>query len=321
MQRSPRYLTLLESGELAERAAILEDLLEECTLCPNRCRVNRKAGRKGACGVGAENEVASITIHPWEEPPISGTGGSGTVFYSGCTMECLFCQNYPISQMGVGRILTDEQMAAEMLKLQGRGAHNINLVTPTHQVPGFVRALLLAVPRGLSLPVVYNTSGYEEVETLRLLEGIVDIYLPDIKYSRADAARFCSGRASYVEVNRRAISEMWRQVGPLALDSRGIAWRGMLVRHMVLPEGLSGTRECMAFLARTIGPEAWVSLMSQYFPAHKALQPPPLHRKATREEYEDAFRSLVELGLSKGFVQEHSGEDEVECDKEKIKEE
>lgn len=306
----PGYVTLYENGSLMERAAILDEMLTCCELCPRRCRVNRKAGQLGACGVDDRPKTAAINIHPWEEPPISGVHGSGTVFFSGCTMKCLFCQNYPISQLGVGRILTAEDLAREMLKLQERGAHNINLVTPTHQTPVFIQSLLTAVPLGLRIPIVYNTSGYETIETLRLLEGVVDIYLPDIKYDDPAAARFCSRSADYVAHNRAALLEMWRQVGPIRVDREGIAYKGMLVRHMVLPQNLSGTRDCLAFLAREIGPEVWVSLMNQYFPAHKAIHTPPLDRKTTREEYERAIEALEEFGLDNGFIQECPDDEE-----------
>ncbi len=303
-ERVPGYVALYESGELAERARQLEEMLASCRLCPRQCRVDRTAGQKGACGSGMHPVVAAASLHPWEEPPLSGALGSGTIFFSGCTMNCVFCQNYPISQLGVGRELTPDGLAGEMLGLQRRGVHNLNLVTATHQMPFVVRALLIAVPLGLRLPVVYNTSGYETLETLRLLEGIVEVYLPDIKYSVPDAAHFCSGRRDYVHCNRRALVEMWRQVGPLHTDERGIAYRGMLVRHMVLPEDLSGTRDCLAFLARELGRSVWVSLMSQYFPAHKAHGLPPLDRKITGAEYEAALEALDDLQIVNGFVQE-----------------
>jgi putative pyruvate formate lyase activating enzyme len=219
-------------------------------------------------------------------------------------MSCVFCQNYPISQLGVGREVTPESLAREMLGLQSRGVHNLNLVTATHQMPFVARALLIAVPRGLRLPLVYNTSGYETLETLRLLEGIVDIYLPDIKYSASEAARFCSGCRDYVQYNRPALMEMWRQAGPLQVDEYGIAYRGMLVRHMVLPEDLSGTRECLAFLVHEMGSSVWVSLMSQYFPAHKAHSLPPLDRRITHLEYGHALEALDDFHLDNGFVQE-----------------
>lgn len=268
------------------------------------CGVDRLAGERGFCRTGPEAVVAAVNVHPWEEPPISGTGGSGTVFFSGCTMGCVFCQNYPISQMGVGREMSTETLAEGMLGLQRKGVHNINLVTPTHQLPAFVRALRAAAERGLEVPVVYNTSGYERVETLRLLEGIVDVYLPDIKYDSPEAARFCSGVSDYVEVNRAALLEMRRQAGTLEMDDAGIVRKGLMIRHLVLPEGLSGTRECLAFVREKLGPETWISIMNQYFPAHRAFSLPPLDRKVTEEEYESALALLDEFGLENGFVQE-----------------
>jgi putative pyruvate formate lyase activating enzyme len=305
-KEKPAYLTLYEHGILAERAQLLDELLSSCLLCPRQCRVNRKAGQLGACGVDARPKVAAVNIHPWEEPPISGTRGSGTIFFSGCTLQCIFCQNYPISQLGVGRYMSVEELAKKMLTLQRKGAHNINLVTGTHQMAAVVKALLLAVRQGFSLPVVHNTSGYERVEILRLLEGIVDIYLPDIKYADSEVAQRCSSRADYVECNRLALLEMWRQVGPLKLDVEGIAYRGMLIRHLVLPEDLSGTADGLAFLAEQIGPEVWISLMHQYFPAHEAVHTPPFNRRVTKQEYERAFRMVTDFGLENGFVQKRT---------------
>lgn len=304
MIHRPGYLELAQKGALWERARVLEDLLNACALCPKRCRVNRNQGELGACGVDSRPKVAAMNIHPWEEPPISGTAGSGAIFFSGCTLQCLFCQNYPISQMGVGRMVSVHDLAEGMLRLQQRGAHNINLVTATHQLPAVVGALCLAVPRGLHVPIVYNTSGYERVKILRLLEGVVDIYLPDIKYDDAAAAQFCSGRDDYVHYSRSALVEMWRQVGALQMDKQGVGVRGMLVRHMVLPNNLSGTRGCLTFLHRRMGPNVWVSLMNQYFPAHKALSLPLLQRKASSREYRQALHILFELGLANGFVQD-----------------
>ncbi len=259
-----------------------------------------------------------MNLHLWEEPPVSGTRGSGTIFFSGCTLKCIFCQNYPISQLGVGRAMSIEDLATGMLDLQDKGAHNINLVTPTHHVPAVVRAVLSAASRGLEIPLVYNTSGYESVDTLRLLDGIIDIYLPDIKYSDPEAAKKYSGAVDYVSYNREALVEMWRQVGPILTDAQGIAVKGMMVRHLVLPENISGASECLSFLAGQLGPprktatnpaggptapQVWVSLMNQYFPAHKGLTSPPLDRKITEEEYEAAFAALTQLGLLNGFVQ------------------
>jgi len=302
-KEKPSYLALYEQGILAERASLLNAALSSCNLCPCQCGANRKAGQLGACGVDARPKVAAFNIHSWEEPPISGTCGSGTIFFSGCTLKCLFCQNYPISQLGVGRYLSVEELARGMLSLQKKGAHNINLVTATHQMAAVVEALLWAIPRGLRVPLVHNTSGYERIEVLRLLDGIVDIYLPDIKYADPEVAGRCSRRTDYVAFNRAALVEMWRQVGPLKLDSVGIAYRGMLIRHLVLPEDLSGSAENLAFLAEKLGREVWISLMHQYFPAHKALHAPPLNRKTTRREYESAFNAVTDLQLENGFVQ------------------
>lgn len=302
--KRPGYIGLFQSGELLRRAEALEAKLRNCDLCPRECGVDRLSGNKGYCGIDAAPTIAAINMHPWEEPPISGSRGSGTVFFSGCTLRCIFCQNYPISQMGVGRRMSAEDLAAGMLELQRKGAHNINLVTPTHQVAAFVRSLAIAVPQGLQIPIVYNSSGYESLETLALLNGIIDIFLPDIKYSESAVAKAYSGAADYVQRNREALLEMWRQVGPVRTDSNGIACRGMIVRHMVLPEGLAGTPECMAFLSREMGTEVWVSLMDQYFPAHKGPSTPPFDRKVTEEEYQEAFAALTDLGIVNGFVQD-----------------
>lgn len=300
----PGYLKLYEKGLLVERAKMLDDLLSACSLCPRRCGVNRKQGQLGACGVDWRPKVAAISIHPWEEPPISGTGGSGTIFFSGCSLHCIFCQNYPISQMNVGRGISAEDLAKGMLGLQRRGAHNLNLVTAAHQMAAVVQALYIACGAGLHLPIVYNSSGYESLTLLELLDGIVDIYLPDIKYATAAAAEFCSLREDYVQYNRPALCEMWRQVGPLQVDECGIAARGMLVRHMVLPENLAGTHDCLAFLKKEMGSDVWVSLMGQYFPAHRALRKPPLDRKVSRAEYAAAFQALLEVNIENGFVQD-----------------
>jgi len=299
----PGYINLYKEGELQRRAEVLDGKLDRCDLCPRTCGVDRNAGRVGSCGIDAHPKVAAINLHNWEEPPISGTRGSGTIFFSGCTLKCVFCQNFPISQLGVGRSMSIEDLASGMLRLQRRGAHNINLVTSTHQMAAVVKALLLAVPRGLRIPLVYNSSGYEALDTLKLLDGIIDIYLPDIKYSASSVALKYSGAADYVGINRQALVEMWRQTGPIRTDGNGIAHKGMIVRHMVLPEGLSGTHESLSFLAREIGPEIWISLMNQYFPAYKGIDLPPLDRKVTEDEYETAFLELTDLGFLNGFSQ------------------
>ena len=302
----PTYLELHRSGELKRRIERAYAMLSQCRLCPRECGVDRLRGERGFCRAGAEPIVASWNVHPWEEPPISGTRGSGTIFFSGCTGRCLFCQNYPISQLGVGNTVSVQQLAEMMLELQDRGCHNINLVTPTHFVPQILAALERAIEGGLRLPLVYNTSGYERVETLQLLDGVVDIYLPDAKYADDETARRLSGFVRYVEANRAALREMFRQVGDeLVLDGEGIARRGLIVRHLVLPEGLAGTGEVLRWIAENLSPRVHVSLMDQYFPAHKAVGHPVLGRKITAEEYAEALRAFEEAGLTNGWMQEH----------------
>lgn len=311
----PSYLQLEASGELAARASQAQAILTRCTLCPRRCQANRLAGEMGYCRAGAQARVASWNRHAWEEPPISGTRGSGTIFFSGCTGACLFCQNYPISQLGVGREATAEQLASMVLELQAKGCHNINLVTATHFVPQVLAALRLAVPRGLRLPLVYNTSGYETVDTLRLLEGVVDVYLPDAKYADDSVAMAVSGFRGYVQSSQAALREMYRQVGPrLQLDASGLAVRGMIVRHLVLPGGLAGSHEVAQWLAANLSTGIHVSIMSQYFPAHRALGHPTLGRKVRADEYAAAVEAFVEAGLECGWQQEAEAEEAVDAE-------
>ena len=301
----PTYLHLEASGELASRVEAAWAILGDCKLCPRQCRVNRLEGKLGFCRSGAQARVASWNRHPWEEPPISGTRGSGTIFFSGCTGACLFCQNYPISQLGVGQEVSADQLASMMLELQARGCHNVNLVTATHFVPQVLAALQLAIPRGFHLPLIYNTSGYETVETLRLLEGVVDVYLPDAKYADDNIARELSDFRWYVRSNRVALKEMLRQVGPsLRLDDNGLAVRGMIVRHLVLPGGLAGGSEVARWLAANLSTELHVSIMGQYFPAHRAVGHPTLGRKVWASEYAAAIAAFVEAGFENGWQQE-----------------
>ncbi len=303
----PGYLDLHRSGELSRRAARARAMLERCELCPRRCKINRLDGERSVCGFGEWPVVAAWNVHPWEEPPISGTRGSGTIFFSGCTGKCIFCQNYPISQLHHGQQVSHERLAEMMLELQNKKhCHNINLVTPTHFIPAILAAVDMAAGRGLHIPLVYNTSGYEAVESLRLLEGVIDIYLPDAKYADDDIARRLSGFAHYVEHNRAALKEIYRQVGEtLILDDEGIARRGMIIRHLVLPENLAGTAAVLRWIATELSPRVHVSLMDQYFPAYKALDYPPLNRKITWEEYEAALNAFEEAGLENGWLQEH----------------
>jgi putative pyruvate formate lyase activating enzyme len=284
-------------------------MLEHCELCPHRCGVNRLEGENGICRMGALPKVSSWNLHRWEEPPLSGTRGSGTIFFSGCTGRCIFCQNYPISQLGYGDEVQISRLAGMMLELQRKGAHNINLVTPTHFVPQILVALLHAARRDLHLPLVYNTSGYERESTLRLLDGIVDIWLPDAKYADDNTARRVSGFRNYVTNNRAALREIYRQAGSeLVLERDGLAVRGLIVRHMVLPEGLAGTGEVLAWLAKELSPRVHVSLMDQYFPAHRALRDPVLGRKTTPAEYLAALDAFDAAGLHRGWFQSASEE-------------
>lgn len=305
MAQFPSYLRLYESGELARRAGQARAILASCALCPRQCEVNRLQGEKGFCQMGAAPMVSAWNNHYWEEPPISGQQGSGTIFFTGCTARCLFCQNYPISQLYRGNEVTVERLGEMMVLLQKRGAHNINFVTPTHFVPQILAALLQAIPKGFSLPLVYNTSGYETVETLRLLDGIIDIYLPDAKYADDSIARELSSFKDYVEHNRAALLEMRRQVGPqLIVNEAGLAQRGLIVRHLVLPHRLAGTPAVLTWLADKLSTQIYVSLMAQFFPAYHAVGHPLLGRRLTPEEYDEAFTALEQLGFEEGWAQE-----------------
>ena len=302
----PSYLKLHASGELARRIAAAHGRLAACDICPRLCGVNRLRGELGYCRAGALARVAAWNVHPWEEPPISGTRGSGTIFFSHCTARCQFCQNYPISQLGVGQDADAQRLAGMMLELQGRGCHNINFVTPSHYVPQMLEALPIAIGGGLRIPLLYNTSGYDRFETLRLLEGVIDIYLPDAKYTDDAVARRLSGFVDYVAHNRAALIEMHRQVGSdLLLDEQGIAARGMVVRHLVLPHGLSQTAEVLRWLAENLSPHIYVSLMAQYFPAYKLVDDLELGRGITLDEYEAALDAFDAAGLENGWKQEH----------------
>lgn len=299
-----RYLDLYQSGALLARVKEAYARLRSCDLCPHDCRVNRLVGETGVCRAGARPRIASANVHRGEEPPISGTAGSGTIFFSGCSLHCKFCQNFPISQLGNGNDLTTGELAARFLKLQSLGVHNINLVTPTHFLPQVLAALYLAIGRGVRLPIVWNSSGYERVDALRLLDGIVAVYLPDMKYAAEEPAVRFSSAPGYREVNRAAVREMLRQVGHLRVDDDGIAVQGIIIRHLVLPEGGAGSAETLRWIGENLGHETHVSLMKQFFPAHEAASVPGIHRRVTDEEYEEAVEALEEAGLENGWVQE-----------------
>lgn len=279
--------------------------LRRCALCPRACGVDRTRGERGFCGAGLAPRVASFAVHRGEEPPISGTRGSGNVFLTGCNLACRFCQNYPISRLGVGRDLAPEAFAEGLLTLARQGVHNLNFVSPTPWTPQILEALLVVRRAGCALPVVWNCGGYEALPVLRLLEGIVDIWLPDMKYADGRRAWALSRVPRYAEANRRAVAEMIRQSGPLRVGRDGLARRGVLVRHLVLPGGLADTRAVLAAL-RAIDPRAPVSLMFQYFPAHRAVGHRLYGRRLWREEAHAARRALARLGITDGWVQSYN---------------
>ena len=288
----------------ADRLKRLYRITRICKLCPRRCRARRFQGETGICQAGRLPEISSHTLHFGEEPPISGTRGSGTIFFTHCNLRCVFCQNYPISHLGHGTPVTIKTLSGMMLSLQARGAHNINLVTPTHYTAQIAHAIVLARRKGLTIPIVYNTSGYERVETLKLLKGVVDIYMPDIKFATRETGKRYARASDYFDVTRLALLEMHRQVGNLELDEEGIARRGLLIRHLVLPGRVSETREILRFIAKEISPHTYVSLMSQFFPAYRASEFPDLSRRLRKEEYETAKGFLREFHLDFGWTQE-----------------
>ncbi len=297
----PAYLALLASGELRRRAERAVALLADCRLCPRNCGADRLADRRRACRTGRYARVASAFPHFGEEDCLRGWAGSGTIFFSWCNLRCVFCQNSDISQAGEGVEVTAQELAELMLRLQARGCHNINLVTPEHVVPQVLEALCIAAERGLRLPIVYNTSAYDSMESLELLDGVVDIYMPDFKVWDPEIARRLLKAPDYPEVARRTIKEMHRQVGILTLGPDGLARRGVLLRHLVMPGGLAQTAEIMAWVARELSTDTYVNLMDQYYPAGRVLAEPArfpeLARRVTRREYEEALAAARAAGL------------------------
>lgn len=278
-----------------------------CTLCPRNCGVDRKNGEKGICGQTDEVKVARAALHFWEEPCISGTAGSGTVFFSGCCLHCVFCQNEPIANGAVGRIVTTERLAEICLELQQQGAHNINLVTPGHFIPRIRESLLLAKRRGLTLPIVYNTGSYESVEALRSLEGLIDIYLPDFKYMSSTLSAKYSHAADYADVAKAAIAEMVRQTGEPLFDEDGedgLMKRGTIVRHLTLPGCMEDSKEILKYLYDTYGNQIYISIMNQFTPLRNVEAFPELNRKITEAEYDALTDYAIELGIEQGFIQE-----------------
>ena len=306
----PSYLNLYESGELARRAKSAVDAMANCRLCPRQCGANRLqykvalASRQSDqpesepslsvspqpyCRTGRYAVVSSAFAHHGEEPCISGSNGSGTIFFCHCNLRCVFCQNFDISWEGRGQEMTADEIAGLMLELQDQGCHNINFVTPTHVIPQILEALESAVAAGLRLPLVYNSGGYDSLETLRLLDGVIDIYMPDFKFWDSTVSKQLANTENYPEIAQAALKEMHRQVGDLVMDERGIARRGLLVRHLVMPNGLAGTREIVRFLAQEISPDTYINVMAQYHPEGNAADYPSINRRITTAEYLEAL--------------------------------
>jgi len=301
------YLDTQKKGLLDEKIDSSYKLLESCVICPRKCKVNRIEGKVGFCKTASLARVCSYFLHSGEEPPISGGRGSGTIFFSYCNMNCCYCQNYKFSQLGEGEEVEVERLSQIMLELQEMKAHNINLVTPTHVMPQILRALSLAIPKGLNLPLVYNTSGYELPKMIELLSGVVDVYLADMRYADSNKSLKYSNARNYPEYNQAAIKKMFDQVGNLQVSDDNIALRGLIIRHLVLPNDVSGTYSMARFIAEELSKDVYVSLMSQYYPYYNAERFKDLNRRIYLEEYEKAKDILAEFGISNGWVQEEGG--------------
>jgi putative pyruvate formate lyase activating enzyme len=301
MSDIPSYTNLHNTGELHKRISVLTDMLKECRLCPRHCKVNRLEGELGFCRAGDTIMISSAFAHFGEEAPLVGSMGSGTIFLTHCNLRCIFCQNHDISHRGEGETVTAQQMAAYMVALQQRGCHNINFVTPTHYVPQIIAALPYAIDRDLRVPLVYNCGGYESLEVIKLLDGIIDIYMPDVKWSDRSVAEKYAQAPDYPAVVKAVLKEMHRQVGDLHISKEGVAERGLLIRHLVMPGDVAGTREIVHYIARDISPHSYVNIMSQYRPEHRARDFPELNRRITNGEYREALASARIEGLYRGF--------------------
>jgi len=295
----PVYLKTHREGLLEEKIVKAQRLLESCSVCPRDCKVNRIEGERGFCRAGFLPEVSSSSPHFGEEQPLVGFHGSGTIFLTHCNLRCLYCQNYSISHLDEGEEISIEQLSRMMVAMQSLGCHNINFVSPTHYVPQILAALPNAITLGLSVPLVYNTGGYDTVETLKLLDGVFDIYMPDFKYSTEEVAEEYSQARDYPLVAKQAIKEMFRQVGDLVLDDRGIALRGLLIRHLVLPSGLAGTQDVMRFLSRDISENTYVNIMAQYYPCGNIPPGSPLYRRISKLEYLKAVEIAKKEGITR----------------------
>ena len=296
---SPYYLTAYENGDLFQKTKKANKALQNCNLCPRRCHVDRTKEDLGICKTGRLAKVASYNAHFGEEAPLVGQNGSGTIFFSHCNLLCNFCQNHDISHKGWGEEVTTEQLAKIMLNLQNMGCHNINLVTPSHVVPQILSALITAIENGLNLPLVYNTSGYDCVHTLKLLDGLVDIYMPDFKFWDPKVAKLTCGVEDYPQVAQKALLEMHRQVGDLYIEKDGIAHKGLLVRHLVMPENLAGTRNIMEFIAKKISSNTYVNIMSQYRPCGQARNMKELNTIVKPKEFRQALKEAKTIGITR----------------------
>jgi putative pyruvate formate lyase activating enzyme len=302
---APSYLQLDASGELDQRIEKLYQILESCELCPRKCHVNRLENEQGVCRSGKELMVSSYGPHFGEEAPLVGRGGSGTIFLTNCNLLCVYCQNYEISHLGYGHVRSAEQVAQYMMSLQNRGCHNINFVTPTHFTPQLVKATKLAIGKGLRLPLVWNCGGYENPETIDLMEGIIDIYMPDMKYGEAEPAKQFSNAPDYFPVCKEVVKKMHHQVGDLHIDPRGIAQRGLLIRHLVLPNDLAGSENVLTFIAEEVSKNTYVNVMSQYRPEGKAHHFERLNRYPRRKVFTKVITMATKLGLTRGLQSKH----------------
>lgn len=280
------------------------ELLDACKICPRECKVNRNNGTKGYCRESSVVSLSRAALHMWEEPCISGDEGSGAVFFSGCAMRCVFCQNYNISNGTVGKEVTMERLSEIFLELQEKGANNINLVTPSHYVVQIIEALTIAKKNGLKIPVIYNSSGYEKVETLKLLDGFIDIYLPDFKYMEEERAIRYSNAKGYADIAKAAIKEMVRQTKGPVFDDRGIMTKGVIVRHLQLPDGIEDSKKVIEYLYKTYKDDIYISIMNQYTPLAHVKAYPEINRKLTEEEYDELVDYAIDLGVENGFIQE-----------------
>jgi putative pyruvate formate lyase activating enzyme len=295
----PAYLRTFREGKFEEKITEAFRILEKCTLCPRNCEVNRLEGERGTCQAGRLPEVSSYAPHFGEERPLVGFHGSGTIFMTHCNLRCLFCQNYSISHLGQGQEVSFEKLAKMMVELQRLGCHNINFVSPSHYAAQILKSIPIAVEKGLFVPLVYNTGGYDSLETLKLLDGVFDIYMPDFKYTKPEVAQEYSNAPDYPQKAKLALKEMQRQVGDLVLDGKGIALRGLLIRHLVLPRGLAGTKEAMHFLATEISKNVYVNIMDQYRPCGDIPPHSPLDRGITQEEYSEALEAAKKEGIAR----------------------